>query len=122
MMSILRASLLAAAAAAASFGVAHADMSGLVGNTVNVGAAPNAVKVQLRADGAYQVTTPQGAVKGTWKADGAKLCYTQTDPAPQAGAPNPFCVDGMDGKKVGDTWTQPGQGGATMNFSVTAGQ
>jgi hypothetical protein len=112
-----------AVAALAVGGVAWADMSGLVGNTVVLSGANNfSVKVQLHSDGTYQTTTAQGTVKGTWKADGTKLCYSQTDPAPAAGRPNPFCVDGMDGKKVGDTWTQPGPGGANMNGTVTVGQ
>jgi hypothetical protein len=119
----LPAFLIGSAAALALAGAAHADMSGLVGNTVNLsGANGFSVKVQLHPDGTYQTTTAQGTVKGTWKADGAQLCYTQTDPAPAAGRPNPFCVQGMDGRKVGDTWTQPGPGGATMNGTVTAGQ
>ena len=122
-MSIFRIAAISAVAAFAVADAAHADMAGLVGNTVMLnGANGFAVKVQLHADGTYQTTTAQGAVKGTWKADGAQLCYTQTDPAPAAGRPNPFCVQGMDGKKVGDTWTQPGPGGATMNGSVVAGQ
>jgi hypothetical protein len=119
----LRAFLIGSAAALALAGAANADMSGLVGNTVTLSGANNfSVKVQLHPDGTYQTTTAQGVVKGTWKADGAQLCYTQTDPAPPAGRPNPFCVQGMDGKKVGDTWTQPGPNNTTMNGTVTAGQ
>jgi hypothetical protein len=123
-MSFSRALLVGSAAALALAGAAHADMSGLVGNTIQITGANNLnVKIQLHADGTYQTTSPQGVVKGTWKADGDKLCYTQTDPAPPAGRPNPFCAQGMDGKKVGDTWTVPGQGGAPgMNGSVVAGQ
>ncbi len=79
------------------------------------------IKVQLHSDGTYQTTTPQGAVKGTWKFDNGQLCYNQTDPAPAAGRPGQFCAPGMDGKKVGDTWTQQGPGGE-MKGSVVAGQ
>ena len=122
-MKIARLLVIGSAAALFGAGAAWADMSGMVGNTVQLsGANGFSVKVQLHADGTYQTTTAQGVVKGTWKADGAQLCYTQTDPAPEAGRPNPFCVQGMDGKKVGDTWTQPGPGGAAMNGSVVAGQ
>jgi hypothetical protein len=116
--------LLAAAGAALGLcGAAHADMSGMVGNTVVLAGGDNTIKVQLHADGTYQTSLSNGTtVKGTWADNGGQLCYTQTDPAPPAGRPNPFCVPGMDGKKVGDTWSQPGPGGATMNGSVVAGQ
>ncbi len=81
------------------------------------------IKVQLHADGTYQTAMSSGpVVKGTWKADGGQLCYSQTDPPAAAGRPNPFCVQGMDGKKVGDSWTQPGPGGASMKGAVVAGQ
>lgn len=121
-MRPVRVMLLAAAAATALAGVAYADVSGLVGNTVVLSMGNGGeIKVQLHSDGSYQTTTPQGVVKGTWKFDNGQLCYTQTDPAPPAGRPNPFCAPGMDGKKVGDTWTQQGQGGE-MKGSVVAGQ
>ena len=122
-MNIARMFVIGSAAALVYAGAAHADMSGLVGNTIQLsGGNGFSVKVQLHADGTYQTTTAQGVVKGTWKDDGGKLCYTQTDPAPPAGRPNPFCAEGMDGKKVGDTWTIPGQNGASMKGSVAAGQ
>ena len=121
-MNSLRMMVIASAAALLCAGVAQADMSGLVGNTVVLTTPGGAIKVQLHADGTYQTTTPGGVDKGTWKADGGQLCYTQTDPKPPAERPNPFCVQGMDGKKVGDTWTQPGQGGASMSGTVQAGQ
>lgn len=114
--------LLLAAAAAAFAGAAYADVSGLVGNTVVLTMGNGGqIKVQLHADGSYQTTTPQGTVKGAWKFDNGQLCYTQTDPAPPAGRTNPFCAPGMDGKKVGDTWSQQGPGGS-MQGAVVAGQ
>lgn len=121
-MRPVRVLLLAAAAASALAGAAYADVSGLVGNTVLL-TTPNGgqIKVQLHSDGTYVTTTPQGSVKGAWKFDAGQLCYTQTDPAPPAGRPNPFCAPGMDGKKVGDTWSQQGPGGE-MKGSVVAGQ
>jgi hypothetical protein len=121
----LRELLIGAAAGLALAGVAHADMSGLVGNTILINGPPGGpIKIQLKSDGTYQTVSAAGTAKGTWKADGDKLCYTQTDPAPPAGRPNPFCAQGMDGKKVGDTWTVPGgpNGGPAMNGSVVAGQ
>jgi hypothetical protein len=122
-MKAFRTLVIGAAAAMALAGVAHADMSGLVGNTILIDGVPGGpIKIQLKGDGTYQTVSGAGTVKGTWKADGGKLCYTQTDPAPPAGRPNPFCAEGMDGKKVGDTWTIPGQNGASMKGSVAAGQ
>jgi hypothetical protein len=119
----LRVFLIGAGAAVALGGAAWADMSGLVGNTIHMTGPNNMdIKVQIKADGTYQTVSAQGTVKGTWKADGDKLCYTQTDPAPPAARPNPFCAQGMDGKKVGDTWTVPGPNNTTMNGSVVAGQ
>ncbi len=115
--------LLAAAGSLALLGVAHADVAGLVGNTVLLTTPDNnTIKIQLHADGTYQTLVSNGpGAKGTWKVDNGQLCYSQTDPAPPAGRPNPFCAPGMDGRKVGDTWTQPGPGG-NMNGSVVAGQ
>ena len=123
-MNIARNLMIGLAGALALAGTASADMTGMVGNTVVLAMPDNStIKVQLHADGTYQTVVANGpAVKGTWAAVNGQLCYTQTDPAPAAGRPNPFCVQGMDGRKVGDTWTQPGPGGATMNGSVVAGQ
>jgi len=124
MLKSVRFGLPAAVAALALAGVAHADMSGMVGNTIVLTGANNMmIKVQLRADGTYQTAVGGGpTVKGTWKDKDGQLCYTQTMPAPAAGQPAEFCAQGMNGRKVGDTWTQPGPGGATMNGSVVAGQ
>jgi hypothetical protein len=122
-MNIARLLVIGSAAALAFAGAASADMSGMVGNTIVLSGANNfSVKVQLHADGTYQTVTAQGTVKGTWKEDNGQLCYTQTDPAPPAGRPATYCAQGMSGKKVGDTWTQPGPGGASMNGTVVAGQ
>ncbi len=124
-MSIFnRALLLGAAGALAISGAAWADMSGLVGNSIVVNTPNGAIKVQLHADGSYQTIGPKGPIGGgTWSEDSnGGLCYNQTSPAPAAGAPNPFCAPGMSGKKVGDSWSQAGQGGATMTLSVAAGQ
>ena len=123
-MKIGRVVLIALAGALTFASGAHADMAGLVGNTVVLTTPDNnTIKVQLHADGTYQTVMSNGpGAKGTWKGDNGQLCYTQTDPAPAPGRPNPFCAQGMDGKKVGDTWTQPGMGGGTMNGAVVAGQ
>ena len=123
MRTSIRLGLLAAVGALAMAGAAQADMAGMVGNTIFLTGDNNLqIKVQLHADGTYQTLVGGQAVKGTWKDKGGQLCYTQTDPAPQAGAPAEFCAQGMDGRKVGDTWTQPGPGGAGMKGAVVAGQ
>ena len=123
MLNAFRVGCLACAASLALAGAAHADMSGMVGNTIVLNGANNLViKVQLHADGTYQTAVGAGpAVKGTWKDKAGQLCYTQTDPAPPAGQPAEFCAPGMNGRKVGDTWTQQGPGGQ-LNGSVVAGQ
>ena len=115
--------LLAGAAALALAGAAQADMSGMVGNTIVLAGDNNLqIKVQLHADGTYQTSLGGATMKGTWKDKDGQLCYTQLDPAPQQGQPAEFCAQGMSGRKVGDTWTQPGPGGASMKGSVVAGQ
>jgi hypothetical protein len=117
-------SVLAGAVALTLAGAAQADMSGMVGNTIVLSGDNNMqIKVQLHADGTYQTTIAGGpTMKGTWKDKDGQLCYTQTDPAPQAGQSD-FCAQGMNGHKVGDTWTQAGPGGnGSLKGSVVAGQ
>lgn len=123
MLKTVRVGVLAGAVALVLAGGAHADMSGMVGNTIQLtGGNGQVIKVQLHADGTYQTVVGGGpTIKGTWKDKDGQLCYTQTDPAPQAGAPAEFCAPGMNGRKVGDTWTQQGPGGQ-MNGTVVAGQ
>ena len=119
----VRLGLAAAAAALGVAGAAQADMSGMVGNTITLAGDNNLqIKVQLHADGTYQTLVGGQTVKGTWKDKDGQLCYTQTDPAPAAGQPAEFCAQGMNGRKVGDSWTQPGPGGASMKGAVVAGQ
>jgi hypothetical protein len=111
-------------AALAAAGAARADMSGLVGATV-VGSTPDGLtrKIMLRADGGYRITVSDGSYSaGTWKADGTKLCYTRLDPKPGPNDRNPFCVEGLDGHKVGDTWTTTGHNNLPMTMSVVRGQ
>ena len=114
----------AALACMAAAGSASADVSGLVGNTV-VGSTPDKLtrRIQLRADGSYRITVSDGSVStGTWISDGAKLCYNRVNPPPAAGAPNPLCVDGLGGHKVGDSWMTTGHQGLPMTMTVVAGQ
>jgi hypothetical protein len=104
---------------------ARADVSGLVGNTV-VGTTPGdglTRRIQLHADGTYRIVVSDGsASSGTWSLDGVKLCYFALDPKPAAGAPNPLCVEGMDGHKLGDAWTTTGHHGLQMKMTVVKGQ
>ncbi len=124
MAKVSRVCLVGAMAALALSGTAWADMSGLVGNTIAVNTPGGVIKVQLHADGAYQTLGPNGPIGGgTWSEDAnGGLCYNQSTPAPAPGQPNPFCVPGMSGKKVGDTWTQSGQDGSSISLSVVGGQ
>jgi hypothetical protein len=120
----MRGFLIGVIATLAVASVAHADMSGLVGNTV-IGSTPDGLtrRVQLRADGSYLITVSDGSSsKGTWKADEARLCYTRIDPPPAAGGQNPLCVEGFDGHKVGDKWTATGHNNLPMTMTVIAGQ
>jgi hypothetical protein len=123
MLNRIRVGFCAGAAAMALAGAAHADMSGMVGNTILLNGANNTViKVQLHSDGTYQTVIGGGpTIKGTWKDNNGQLCYHQTDPAPPAGQSGDFCAPGMNSRKVGDTWTQQGPGGQ-MTGSVVAGQ
>jgi hypothetical protein len=107
--------------AVAAAGAARADMSGLVGNTV-IGSTPDGLtrKIMLRADGSYRITVSDGSYSaGTWKADGAKLCYLRVEPKPD---PNPFCVEGLDGHKAGDSWKTVGHNNVPVTMTVVQGQ
>ena len=122
--SWLAAAALAALAGLTLAGPASADMSGLVGNTV-VGSTPDKLtrRIQLHADGSFRISVSDGSVStGTWTSDGPKLCYNMISPPPAAGAPNPLCVDGLDGHKVGDSWMTTGHRGLPMTMTVVAGQ
>jgi hypothetical protein len=66
---------------------------------------------------------PNGmVVKGTyaWK-DATTACFTQTDPAPQAGA-QPLCLQNQGMHNVGETWTVAGMDGKPVTVSITAGR
>jgi hypothetical protein len=119
--------LISAAAGAALFllsTAAMADVSGLYGNTV-VATFPDGkvIKVQLKADGAFSETLPDGsAASGTYTDDANGVCFTQTAPPPPADA-KPTCAPDLAGKKAGDAWDAPGpQSGTTLKISVVAGQ
>ena len=107
--------------------IAHADVSGLIGNTVVEYDRQNpefVVKVQLYADGTYQTRVSGGfktiMTTGTWKEQDGKLCYTQTS-KPIPGNPTHSCAHDMDGKKVGDTWVEQWPNGRMFKAQVVAG-
>jgi hypothetical protein len=107
--------------------IAHADVSGLIGNTVVEYDRQNpafVVKVQLYADGTYRTWVSVGfkpiTTTGTWREQGGKLCYTQSS-KPIPGTPTYFCAHGMDGKNVGDTWIERWPDGRMFKAQVLAG-
>jgi hypothetical protein len=111
-------------ALAVSAGAAHADVQGLVGNTV-VGATTDGVtrRIQLHADGTYRITVSDGSHSiGTWSTQGDKLCYTRIEPKPGPKDVNPLCVEGFDGHKLGDAWTTTGHHGLATKRTVVQGQ
>jgi len=106
---------------------AHAEMSGLFGNTIIQYDRQNpefVVRGQLFADGTYQTWASGGfktiTTMGTWKEQDGKLCYTQSS-KPIPGTPTYFCAKGMDGRKVGDTWIERWPDGRTFKGRVVAG-
>ena len=116
---------LAAAVCAVSFAAAAqaGPMDGAFGNTVVLDYGNNMVaKMHANADGSYSVLQPDGKTsKGTWTATGGQTCFSQTDPAPPAGAA-PSCSASVDGKVAGDSWTGAGAGGAAVKISIVAGR
>jgi hypothetical protein len=119
-MKTLAKAAAAALVLAAMAGPALADpMASTYGNTVVVTYPGDAkVKIYVNADGTYTGTGPDGsASSGTWKIDGAQTCFTQS--APAAGPPS--CSPTVE-KKVGDTWTATGQGGAAVSITIVSGR
>lgn len=101
-------------------GAALADpMASAYGNTV-VLTYPGDVKVKLyvNADGTYESAAPDGATaSGTWSAKDGQTCFTQTAPQAQPASCSPTVE-----KKVGDSWTSTGQGGAPITITIVAGR
>jgi len=101
-------------------GPALADpMASAYGNTVVVTYPGDAkVKLHVNADGTYESIAPDGSkASGTWAIADGQTCFTQTAPA----ATPPSCSPTVD-KKVGDSWTATGQGGATVTVTIIAGR
>ena len=109
-----------ALAMAALAGPAMADpMASAYGNTVVVTYPGDAkVKLHVNADGTYESIAPDGAkASGTWTVSGGQTCFTQTAPAAMPASCSPT-VD----KKVGDSWTATGQGGAPVTVTIVEGR
>ncbi|MGN6149869.1 MAG: hypothetical protein ACTHPD_15125 [Rhizomicrobium sp.] len=107
----MRAFLFAAAFAAASISVAHAEdvMASRFGNTtITTDAAGIQAKIYYKADGTFSGT--QGGVdfKGTWKLNeaGNGICLTY-ERAP-TNTPSPLCAP-IAPHKVGDKWSAAGR-------------
>lgn len=102
-------------------GAARADTeAGMYGNTVVCSYPDGAVtKVYLEAGGAYTVVRGGKTIAGKWTDDGTNVCYTDTDPAPPAGAKD-ICV-AAKAWKVGDSWTVTDPAGHSCNAVLTAG-
>jgi len=98
---------IACVALSASLAFAADDpMASRYGNTIVAKTADGkeAGRTYYNADGTMSRKTPDGKEsKGTWKIEGDKICITQTDPAPAAGAA-PTCLPFPGAKNVGDTW------------------
>ncbi|MDQ0462917.1 hypothetical protein QO010_000665 [Caulobacter ginsengisoli] len=109
-------------AALAGPAMAADAMASAYGNTVSVTYPDGTtVKLFIEADGTYTSTGgPSGDTMGAWAIKGGQTCFTQTSPEPPAGT-SPSCSPTVT-KNVGDTWTAPGQGGATATITITAGR
>jgi hypothetical protein len=124
MANRFRIALLSGAAALAVAGVAIADVSGLVGNTILRYERQHpelVVKLQLNADGSFQaLIDTKITATGAWEERDGKLCFSITSKQPP-GRPSHFCAHGMDGKKVGDSWLERWDDGHWYKARVVAG-
>jgi hypothetical protein len=114
------------AATAAVFLAAPAfagTMESTYGNTVIVTNGKGEVTTLLfEADGSYTAKGADGAaVQGKWAIKEGKYCAT---PNAVAGQPEPTeaCSEFVDGKNVGDSWTQKGIDGTDITVEIKAGR
>ena len=98
------------------------DMSGYFGNTVTCKYTNGDVtKVYANQDGTFSVVpTGHPPSKGTWKDDGTTVCYTQTDPAPDANM-KPVC-NSSQARAIGDSWTVTDPFGGQCTATLVAGK
>lgn len=103
---------------AALSGAAFANtMANSYENTVVVTYANGAqARYHFNADNTFGVHTPDGQhVHGTYEVAGDQICLT-----PQGAERT--CTQFVDGKNVGDTWTQTGTDGSTITITIEAGR
>jgi len=103
-------------------GAQAGDMSGYFGNTVSCKYANGDVtRINANQDGTFTVVpTGHPQSKGTWKDDGSTVCYTQTDPAPDANM-KPVCNSSQK-RAVGDSWTVTDPFGGQCTATLVAGK
>lgn len=110
--------LVASLALAACASVNHADtIESAYGNTMVVTLA-NGVEARyyFNPDGTYSLVNRDGVVvSGVFEVDGDQICRT---PAGGTRA----CAHYVDGKSVGDTWTQTASDGSTYSVTLRAGR
>jgi hypothetical protein len=120
---MIRTLILSAVASVALTGVAFAGdpMEARIGNTIKSTNAKGEVsKLWYAADGTFTGENMQGEIKGTWKLEEGKICLTQTEPAPEAGAPTNQCNE-LKEVAVGDKWSI-GEGDAKLDLELLAGK
>jgi len=100
-----------------SAGAAFADpIANADDNTFVVTYANGAeARYHFNADNTFAAHTPSGAVNGTYELSGGQLCLT-----PAGGERG--CIPYAGDKNVGDTWTQTGSDGSTINVRLEAGR
>ncbi len=97
------------------------DMSGYFGNTVMCKYTNGDItRVYVDKDGTFTVVpTGHPQSSGTWKDDGANVCYTQTNPAPSADMKQ--VCNSSQARAVGDSWTVSDPFGGQCTATLTAG-
>jgi hypothetical protein len=110
-------------AALVAFGIACSGaafaqtMANSYENTVVVTYANGAeARYHFNADNSFGLHAPDGSrVHGAYEVAGDQICLT-----PQGG--ERACTQFVDGKNVGDTWTQTATDGSTITVSIEAGR
>ena len=116
--------ILSVVAVAFSAGAAFAadPMSSLYGNTLVVTMADGmATKLMYKPDHTFTGVDGKGQkISGTWAVDGDKVCATQVQPPPAAGAEK-HCGPVMSDKKAGDKWEGTTPDGKKLTFELVKG-
>jgi hypothetical protein len=120
---MIRTLILSAVAGIALAGAAFASdpLESRYGNTTKATNAKGEVtKLWYNADGTFTGDANGTAIKGTWKVEEGKVCLTQTEPAPEAGAPTNQCNE-LQQHAVGDKWSI-GEGENKIDIELVAGK